>query len=438
MKLYQRVASCITGSCILLMSAALPAGSVFAVTDSSGNEITMTAVVKLNGTSATAEGKNVTVDGNKITISASGDYEISGTLDDGQIIVNVPDETADPGTVKLYFNGVNITGVRDAALLIENAENTSINLVEGTENYLYDGQTYSATTAVVYAKDDITIKGEGKLRIEATYQQGLHCNNDVKITGGTIKVKTEAADAIRGKTSVEVKGGVIDINSGGDGIKSTKGDVLISGGTIDIKASNDAVQGETSLQIEGGILKANGDRSLTNAAGVVKITGGTILATATDNQIASIDSTQNLVTFQTTAEQVKDQIIALTSGEDTVFEMVPDKKFDFVMISSPELKTGSEYTLLIGEKECAVFTVSETVTALDPVTVPADAVVINYDVDCNGTEDVRDAVLLARIISEDTSMELTDEILERSDVNGDGKYNLSDLTMVLRFLAGLD
>ena len=420
----------------MLMSSVLPAGSVFAVTDSNGTEIDMTAVITLNGTTAEATGDHVTVEGNKITISASGQYEISGTLEDGQIIVNVPDETADPGTVKLYFNGVDITGVSDAALLVENAENTSINLVEGTENFLYDGLTYTETTAVVYAKDDITIKGEGKLRIEAAYQQGLHCNNDVKITGGTIKVKTEAADAIRGKTSVEVKGGNIDINSGGDGIKSTKGDVTISGGSIEIKASNDAVQGETSLKITGGTLKANGDRSLTYAAGSVIITGGTILATATDNQIAAIDTTQNAVMFQTAAQQVKDQIIAVRNGDSTVFEMIPDKKFDYVMISSPELSAETEYMLSIGGKDCAAFRLSDALTVLEPVTVPADTITVNYDVDCNGFEDVRDAVCLARIITEDTTLEINDEVLSRSDVNCDGYFNLRDLTLLLQFLAG--
>jgi len=436
MKMVRRLTSCAAGSCIMLMSSVLPAGSVFAVTDSDGSEIEMTAVITLNGTTAEATGDHVTVAGNKITISASGQYELSGTLEDGQIIVNVPDLTADPGTVKLYFNGVSITGVSDAAVFVENAENTSINLVEGTENFLYDGQTYSATTAVVYAKDDLTIKGEGKLRIEAAYQQGLHCNNDVKITGGTIKVKTEAADAIRGKKSVEVKGGNIDINSGGDGIKSTKGDVTISGGAIEIKASNDAVQGETSLKITGGTLKANGDRSLTYAAGPVIITGGTILATATDNQIASIDSTQKVVTFQTTAEQVKDQSIALSDGSTNVFEMIPDKKFDYVMISSPDLSADTEYTLSVGGKDCAVITLSDTLTALEPVTVPDDTIVYNYDIDCNGAEDVRDAVCLARIIAEDTTLEADDEMLARSDVNQDEYFNLHDLTILLQFLAG--
>lgn len=94
-----------------------------------------------------------------MTIDASGSYYIDGTLTDGQIVVNVPDIVADAETVKLFLNGVNITGVSAAPILVENAENTSLNLVAGTTNYVYDGTTYTENTAAIYTKDDMTIKG---------------------------------------------------------------------------------------------------------------------------------------------------------------------------------------------------------------------------------------------------------------------------------------
>ena len=94
-----------------VVTAALPLSAVSAADTT---EVTYAATITLNGTSATAEGEHVSVDGAKVTINASGAYLISGTLEDGQIIVNVPDTTADPETVKLFFNGVNVTGKTDA------------------------------------------------------------------------------------------------------------------------------------------------------------------------------------------------------------------------------------------------------------------------------------------------------------------------------------
>ena len=161
-KLQKSVAMLLSGG-ILCASFLLPAAAADDNTDPPAE--TMTAVITLNGDSASAEGENVTIDGCTITITASGSYELSGTLNDGQVIVNVPDEKADPDTVKLFFNGVTMTGVTDAPLLIENAENTSLNLVAGTENFLYDGKTYTDTTAVVYAKDDITFISSSKRKL---------------------------------------------------------------------------------------------------------------------------------------------------------------------------------------------------------------------------------------------------------------------------------
>jgi len=252
--------------------------------------------IHLKGSSITVDGDNATVSGTTVTISHSGTYMIDGTLDDGQINVNIPDETVDAETVKLFLNGVNITGKSAPAILVTNAENTSINLVDGSANTISDGDTAYAGdylgAAVIEAKDDLTIKGgdkgTGTLTVTANTQDGIVCNNDIKLTGGVINVTTlnatDETDAIKGKTSVTVKGGTVTVDAEGDGIKSSKGAVAVEGGNISIKAGNDAVQAETTIDISGGTLIAGGDRGLT-AVTAVNITGGNVYATATDNQV---------------------------------------------------------------------------------------------------------------------------------------------------------
>ncbi len=421
-----------------MLLSALPLPAVSAAEETPD----MTAKITLNDNTAVFEGDNVTVEGNIITITASGSYEISGTLTDGQIRVSVADEVADPGTVKLFFNGVNITGVSEAAVYVVNAENTSINLVEGTENFIYDGETYSESTAAIFAKDDITIKGEGYLRVEATYQYGLHCNNDVKITGGNIKFKTAAADAIRGKTSVEVKGGVIDINAGGDGIKSTKGNVLISGGTIDVKASNDAVQAETRLEISGGTLKANGDRGLTCATTGegVALLGGTVLATATDYAIPNlIAGDQPIVNLTFDAETVKDRALTFSQNGTPVYSMTSDKKFTYATVSAPEITAGQTYDITLGTQKVtssdgAVFTVGEGITELAGVHAPAEFI---CDPNLDGETNIADAVLMCRYIAEDAEAVVPTEGTVYLDCNGDGTVDAMDTAMLLRYLAGI-
>lgn len=306
-------------------------------------------LIHLNGSSISVEGAHATLSQNNtvVTIDASGTYYIDGTLTDGQIIVNVPDTTVDAETVKLFLNGVNITGKTAAPILVENAENTSINLVAGTTNTIQDGEVYAENTAAIYAKDDMTIKGDGALVVTANTQYGIHCNNDLKITGGNVTVNTEIEDAIRAKQSVNIKGGTIRVNSAGDGIKSTQADVSIVDGDVLIKASNDAIQAETTIDLSGGTVQAYGDRGLTGVTGV-NLSGGSVCATATDAQIANLTATQPTVLLSYAAEWIKGNEIAVKSGATVVASATPTKKFDYVLLSSAQLSASAEYTVWTG------------------------------------------------------------------------------------------
>lgn len=312
--------------------------------------------IHLKDTSIEVEGDHATLsNSNKtVTIDASGTYYIDGTLTDGQIVVNVPDIVADAETVKLFLNGVNITGVSAAPILIENAENTSLNLVAGTTNYVYDGTTYTENTAAIYTKDDMTIKGEGALVVTASTQYGIHCNNDLKITGGDITVITENTttkmDGIRAKQSVRIKDGTVKVNATGDGIKSTKADVNISGGNVSVKAGNDAIQAETTIDISAGTLLACGDRGLTSIT-ATNITGGSVCATATDSQAALVRASQGCMLLTYGAEWTKGNEIAVKSGATTVYAATPNKKFDYVLLSSPDLTTSAAYSLYTGGQQ---------------------------------------------------------------------------------------
>lgn len=312
--------------------------------------------IHLNGDSITVDGGYAEVSGTTVTISHSGSYYIDGTLTDGQININVPDETADSETVKIFLNGVNITGKSAPAILITNAENTSINLVDGTENIISDGDTAYAGenlgSAVIEAKDDLTIKGgdlgTGILNITANTQDGIVCNNDIKINGGTINVTTlnatDKTNAVNGKKSVTVKDGTLSVDAEGDGIKSSKGNVSIVGGTMNIKAGNDAVQAETTIDISGGKLVAGGDRGLTSVTGV-NITGGYVLATATDNQTdtALLNASQNTLLFNciddTTNTDGTWKKANSISYNKTSTEFI--KKYKYIFLSNSDIADGS-------------------------------------------------------------------------------------------------
>jgi hypothetical protein len=229
--------------------------------DSSLNS-TGASSITLQGDSITFSGSGIRVDGTKVTITSAGTYTISGTLNDGQILVDTHDEE----TVRLILNGVDITCLTSAPINIISAGKTVITLADGTDNFVTDGDSYLLETAesdepdaAIFSNDDLTINGNGSLTVTANYNHGIVSKDDLKITGGHITV-TAVNDGMRGRDSIAVSDGTIIILAGGDGMQSNndedpeKGYIAIEGGTITITSKEDGIQAETSLTINGGTM----------------------------------------------------------------------------------------------------------------------------------------------------------------------------------------
>jgi hypothetical protein len=233
------------------------------------------ATITLDGNDIIVEGEGATVNGNSVSVTAAGTYQISGTLNDGQIIV----DTADAENVTLILAGVDITSQSSAPIYVANAEKVIVTLAAGSENIVTDGDTYLALdeggepNAAIFSKDDLTINGEGALTVNANYNNGIASKDDLKITGGTITVNA-VNDGIKGRDSLAVKDGLITVVAGADGLQSNndedpeEGYVVIEGGTISINAGLDGVQAETSLLVSGGTLNiTTGGGSVSGASG---------------------------------------------------------------------------------------------------------------------------------------------------------------------------
>jgi len=218
-------------------------------------------LIQLNGDSISVQGSGTTVNDANVTITTAGTYQVSGTLNDGQIIV----DTTDVENVTLILADVDITSLSSAPIYVANAEKVILTLAEGSENMVTDGTAYAFAAgedepnAAIFSKDDLTINGAGSLTVNANYNNGIASKDDLKITGGTITVNA-VNDGIKGRDSLAIKDGQITVVSGADGLQANndedpeKGYVVIEGGTLNITAGLDGVQAETSLLVSGGIL----------------------------------------------------------------------------------------------------------------------------------------------------------------------------------------
>ncbi len=242
-------------------------------------------IITLNGSGYTVSKSGVlAVSGNVLTITAGGSYRISGTLDNAQLRVSVEKTER----VDLIFDGVSITNKSGAPVYIESADKVSIELAAGTENVFTDAKTYilpegeDKPNACIYSSEDLTIKGEGSLVVNAYYNNGIGTKNDLKIKSGTVTV-TATNNALKGNQSVTIEGGKV-ILAGADGIKADslvegEGIIEILGGTVEIKAGDDGIQATTDITItENAKVTINAADKDLNSDGTTNIAAGSLIS----------------------------------------------------------------------------------------------------------------------------------------------------------------
>jgi hypothetical protein len=223
-----------------------------------------------------------------VTIKCGGEYDFSGSYSgsDAQILVNTAKTDS---SVYLNMKGLTLTNTADAPIYIQKASKAFVVAKNGTTNTFTDGSsrtknyTYTndsgeaktdTTGACIYAKDDLTIKGEGTLIVKANYNNGIHTSNDLKVKNGLITVNAKN-NGLKGKGSVEISGGTINITTTeGDGIKSDtedatdlangKGSIEITGGTITVTSAFDGITAANAVVV------ANGE----SASPSIKVTAG--------------------------------------------------------------------------------------------------------------------------------------------------------------------
>ncbi len=199
---------------------------------------------------------NILLNNESITIDSDGVYYLSGSIVDGNVVINTS------GNVKLVLDNVTITNSSGPAIYIKNANMVVISTSSDSVNTLSDGSTYSSSydsdvEGAIYSKDDLVLEGDGSLVINGNMGDGIVGKDNIKINSGTYRI-TSSDDGIRGVDSIYIVSANMDINALGDGIKSTNendsclGYVKIINGSFNVVAGNDGIQAESKLLIDNG------------------------------------------------------------------------------------------------------------------------------------------------------------------------------------------
>ena len=213
--------------------------------------------INLSDGASTADSDSVVIDGDTITITEEGTYILSGSLTNGQIVVE-----AENAKVQLVLDNADISCETSAAIYVKDADKVFITTTDGSTNTVCTSGEFEAIDdnnidAAIFSKSDLTLNGAGSLEVTCENGHGIVSKDDLVITSGEYVVDA-GKHALSGKDSVRIAGGTFDLTADKDGIHSEntdeeeKGFVYIENGSFTITSDGDGIDASYVVEIVDG------------------------------------------------------------------------------------------------------------------------------------------------------------------------------------------
>lgn len=240
--------------------------------------------ITLEGSAVTASTQEgLTIIGTTVTIKKAGTYLVSGTLDDGQVIVDVGENDK----VQLVLKNASITKSGSAALYVKSGDKVFVTIDAESSNALINTGTFvniddSAIDSAVFSKTDLAFNGTGRLTVASEMGHAVVSKDDLTIANGTYVISSEAGHGLAAKDTLKIAGGMFTIEAAVDGIHASNNDdaalgsVFISGGTFDISAESDGIDVQNTVVVSGGVITLSvGDDGI-HSDGLLQIEAGEV------------------------------------------------------------------------------------------------------------------------------------------------------------------
>ena len=310
----------------------------------------------------------VYIETGNIDITSGNDGIQAATVlkaDNGSIKITAGGGAAD---TKQNSGGRNMPGFGGSTQTIDDQESTK-GLKAGSLILIDEGGfEVSSKDDAFHSNGDIEING-GSFTAAAG-EDGFHADNNLIINGGSITV-SQSYEGLEGQ-KVTVTGGNIDITASDDGINaagsssssSTGGRpgssdsnalITISGGYILVNASGDGIDSNGNVVISGGTVLVSGPADNGNSAfdygGEATVSGGTVILCGSSGMAQGFSDKSEQASFMYTLDSSASagSSVAVTDENGNVLaSFIPAKQYNNVVISTPSLKNGSSYKLVIG------------------------------------------------------------------------------------------
>ncbi len=259
--------------------------------------------------------------GETVTVSKEGVYLLQGQ-GKGQILVDAPQTEK----IQLILNGVTLHNETSAPIYVKQANKVFLTLEKDSVNTLSCGEALVQTDentvdGVIFAKDDLTLNGEGALNLTAPACHGIVAKDDLAITAGEFSLIT-AGHGISANNSLRIGGGWFTLNCQKDGLKvehedSSLGYIYMQQATLEGTTLWDGVSASGACQIDtatcslttGGGATASSENSCKGikAGGDLVVYGGSFTLNSCDD---ALHTNQNAT--------IRGGTFTLSSGDDGV------------------------------------------------------------------------------------------------------------------------
>ena len=268
-----------------------------------GHSVGSTFNITLNGDKIESDCLTADINKTRITIVEAGTYNVTGTLNDGQIVVEAVN-----CDVTLVLDNAHITCSNSAPIYIKVAKDTSVILKEGTENTLTDGTSYvfdntdSEPDAALFSKDDLIVGGKGTLTINSNFNDALTSKDDLTINECKLFINS-VGDGIKGKDSVVIDKAELTLAVKNDGIKTTndvdlnRGYMTITDSIIKINSVDEAISVINKLTVHKSEITIDTQNNGMRTNDIMDLTDSIITIDTLDDdmQAATINKDANTI-----------------------------------------------------------------------------------------------------------------------------------------------
>ena len=260
--------------------------------------------ISLQGTTTTASGEGVTVNGSTVEITKAGTYIVEGTASKVQLKVAAGKEDE----VQIVFKNATLKNT-EAPLLVDTAKKVILTVADETKNEVAD-ESSSTVKGAIYSDSDLTINGKGSLTVNGNASNAIKSKDGIRIVDATVTT-TAKKHGIAANDFVNVTGATLNLSADEDGIHSDNeddvllGNVYLTNTNITVNAGDDGINASNTMFIdEGAIIDVQKSEEGLEARLIHQV-GGTITVKSSDDGLNAKDWTLESSDEQGPGQQTK-------------------------------------------------------------------------------------------------------------------------------------